>query len=194
MEPFGASWFDRPASVVARALLGQRIESRIGGIITGGRIVETEAYLGCDDPASHAFRGRRHAGNVSIYAPPGTWYIYRSYGIHWCANLVTGPVGSGSAVLLRAILPEAGLDRMRIRRGAVPDQRLANGPGKLTQALGIARELDGVPMPGSSVAVLPIVPLPESLVQTTPRVGISKAIEWELRYVVVGGWDVRREK
>ncbi len=180
----GSGFFDRPAPEVARALLGQRIESRIGGFLTGGRIVETEAYLGFDDPASHAFRGRLYRGNQSIYGLPGTWYVYRSHGLHWCANLVTGPAGSGAAVLLRAVQPDTGLDLIRTRRGAVADARLADGPGKLAQALGITGEMDGVMMTGSEVTIVSEVPVPESLVRQTPRVGISKAVEWELRYVV----------
>lgn len=184
MTRLGPGYFDRSADAVARALLGQRIESRIGGLTTGGRIVETEAYLGFDDPASHAYRGRLYRGNQSIYGPPGSWYVYRSHGLHWCANLVTGPEGSGAAVLLRGVQPDTGLDVIRTRRGAVADLRLADGPGNLAQALGITGELDGVMMSGSAVTIVPAAPLPESLVRQTPRVGISKAVEWELRFVV----------
>ena len=85
------SFFERPADLVARELLGTLVVSTIEGRRTGGRIVETEAYLGRDDPASHGYRDRRHAQNESLYGPPGSWYVYLSYGMHWCANLVCGP-------------------------------------------------------------------------------------------------------
>ena len=131
------AFFQRGAEVVARDLLGSPIRSRIGGVPVEGIIVETEAYLGFDDPASHGYRGRLHSGNVNLYAPPGTWYVYRSYGIHWCANLVCGGPLRGSAVLLRGIRPMRGLEVMRERRGGMVDELLANGPGKLCEALGI---------------------------------------------------------
>lgn len=144
-------------------------------------IRETEAYLGFDDPASHAYRGRRHAGNAAIYSPPGSWYVYRSYGIHWCANLVVGPAGHGAAVLLRAVDIVEGLEIAARRRGPVGAARLADGPGKLTQALGIDRTIDGLSMVGSGLEVFPrrrrVAPL------RTPRIGITKAVDWPLRFL-----------
>jgi DNA-3-methyladenine glycosylase len=151
--PLPRSFFRRPAEVVARDLIGATIVSTLGGARVTGRIIEAEAYLGRDDPASHAYAGRRHAGNASLYGPPGTWYVYRSYGIHWCANLVCAEPGAGGAVLLRGVTPVEGLDVLRRRRGAVPDRRLADGPGKLCQALGITRALDGVGMRESAVLI-----------------------------------------
>lgn len=183
-DPLPPSFFHRPAEVVARDLLGRRLESRIGGLVTGGRIIETEAYLGIEDPASHAFRGRRNAQNASIYAPPGTWYIYRSYGIHWCINLVTAPEGLGAAVLIRAIAPDRGVDLMRERRGRRAQMDLAGGPGKLAQALGVDRSLDGQLMARSPVGVGEGEPVPQRDVQVTPRIGITKGAEARLRFVV----------
>lgn len=183
-DPLPASFFLRPAEVVARDLLGRRLESRIGGVATGGRIIETEAYLGISDPASHAFQGRRNAQNASIYTAPGTWYVYRSYGIHWCINLVTAPEGFGAAVLIRAIVPDRGLDLMRERRRARPTSDLANGPGKLAQALGITRTLDGHTMASSAVVVVEGEPMPDAVVRVTPRIGITKGVEARLRFVV----------
>ena len=177
------SWFDESAERVARALLGQRLSSLAGGEETGGRIVETEAYLGLDDPASHAFRGRRYPGNAGIYGPPGSWYIYRSYGIHWCANLVVAPAGQGAAVLLRGILPDRGLSLIRRRRPGAPDRLLANGPGRLTQALGMTRALDGLMMGDSPVVVIEDEPVPDAAVVVTPRIGITRAAEWPLRFL-----------
>ena len=96
------------------------------------------------DPASHAWRGRQHRLNAGIYAAPGTWYVYRSYGIHWCLNITTEPEGIGAAVLIRAVEPADGIETMRRRRGNVPDRRLTDGPGKLAQAFGITGLHDGL--------------------------------------------------
>ncbi len=178
----GVRFFCRPAEVVARALLGQWLISYQAGDGSGGRILETEAYLGLQDPASHAFRGRRHAGNGALYGPPGSWYIYRSYGLHWCMNLVTGPAGAGAAVLIRSIDPSVGLESMRHRRHGRPDRLLADGPGKLCQALGVTGDLDGRGMGASTVRVTRGDALPDARVRVGPRVGISKAIDWPLRF------------
>ena len=184
MRPLPDRFFRRPAQVVAPDLLGATIVSGIGGRPTRAIIIETEAYLGRDDPASHAYLGRRHSGNASLYGAPGTWYVYRSYGIHWCANLVCRGPEAGGAVLLRALLPVEGLPVMRRRRGEVADRLLANGPGKLCQALGISRVLDGTAMRDSPVVVgdTPKRPAGERLV--TPRIGITKATDWPLRFVL----------
>ena len=187
MRPLPTAFFRRPASVVAADLLGATIVSTAGGRRTAGLIVEIEAYLGRDDPASHAYRGRRHSGNASLYEPPGTWYVYRSYGVHWCSNLVCGGPAAGGAVLLRAIAPLEGLELMRKRRGGVADRVLADGPGKLCQAMGITRALDGLAMRTSPVIVgrTPRRPAGERLV--TPRIGITKATDWPLRFVLLLG-------
>ncbi|MGQ0702414.1 MAG: DNA-3-methyladenine glycosylase [Gemmatimonadales bacterium] len=185
MRPLPRSFFERDADVVARELLGVRIRSVIGKQVTEGRIVETEAYLGFDDPASHGYRGRIHAGNANLYGPPGTWYVYRSYGIHWCANLVTGRPAAGSAVLLRGVMPVRGFAVMRRRRGSVTDGVLADGPGKLCQALGITRELDGRLMWVSPVVVTGTNNPGNGSVRATPRIGITKATDWPLRFVLV---------
>jgi DNA-3-methyladenine glycosylase len=170
--------------VVAPDLLGATILSSIGGRLTAGLVVEVEAYLGHDDPASHAYRGRLHDGNRSLYGPPGTWYVYRSYGIHWCANLVCAPTRNGGAVLLRAVLPAEGLETIRRRRRGVPEPRLADGPGKLCQALGITRLLDGARMRGSSVVVGANGERPAGNILVTPRIGITQAADWPLRFVL----------
>lgn len=177
-------FFDRPAPVVARELLGMMLVSRCGGITTSGQIVETEAYLGREDPASHAFGGRRTSGNAGIWSAPGSWYVYRSYGLHWCCNLVTGPPDVGAAVLLRALVPREGLPTMRLRRRGQPDRQLTSGPGKLCQALGITRVLDGTPMRASEVVVKRGSHSVVGPIRETPRIGISKAVDWPLRYVL----------
>jgi DNA-3-methyladenine glycosylase len=184
------SFFQRPAEVVARELLGTMVVSTVGRRRTAGRIVETEAYLGRDDPASHGYQDRRHAQNESLYGPPASWYVYLSYGMHWCANLVCGPAGHASAVLLRALEPVEGLATMRRRRGAVTDRQLCAGPGRLCQALGITRSLDGAMMRRSSVTVLP-ARVPPDVVAST-RIGITKAADWPLRFVIGGSpWTSR---
>lgn len=179
-------FFTQSAEAVARELIGTLLVSETGGERTSGRIVETEAYLGRDDPASHGYQLRRNVRNEALYGPPGQWYVYLSYGIHWCANLVCSTEGIGSAVLLRALEPVEGLEVMRQRRGVEDDRLLCSGPGKLCQALGITRALDGEAMRGSPVQVLRDGGMRGSVIAVTPRIGITKAVEWPLRFVVAG--------
>lgn len=187
------SFFARPAEVVAPELLGAVMISRIDGRLTAGRIVETEAYLGEHDPASHGFGLRRNRRNAALFGPPGTWYVYRSYGMHWCANLVCHAEGLAAAVLIRALEPLEGLDVMRVRRGGVGDRALCSGPGRLCQALGITAALDGVPLARALVVVVPGPALDGARVSATPRVGVSRAADWPLRFVVTGSpWASRR--
>jgi DNA-3-methyladenine glycosylase len=163
---------------VARGLLGWTL-MRDG---VGGRIVEVEAYAP-DDPASHAFRGRT-SRNGSMFAAPGTLYVYRSYGIHWCVNVACEPEGTGAAVLLRALEPTHGLQEMRLRRGRAAGRDLCSGPGKLAQALGITGEDDGTVVGQSPFALQP--PTTRVEVVATPRVGITRAAELPWRYLVRG--------
>jgi DNA-3-methyladenine glycosylase len=181
------AFFHQDASTVARGLVGAILETEFRDRRTSGRIVEVEAYLGAEDPASHAYRYRRHAHNGSLYLGPGTWYVYLSYGVHWCANLVAGPAGSGAAVLLRAIEPLEGQATMMRRRGQRSLSTLGSGPGRLCQALGITRErLDGQQMPGSLARVVARPGPVEDEILATPRIGITKAPDWPLRFVVRG--------
>jgi len=180
------AFFDREADLVARDLLGALVRSEIGGRVTSGMIVEVEAYLGAEDPASHAYGMRLNRGNRSIYSEPGTWYVYRSYGIHWCANLVCAGPAPGSAVLIRALQPLGGVATMAARRGRSAMQELCSGPGKLTQALGIDRELDGTVMSAeAAVTVVRDSALPAVACQATGRIGITKAADWPLRYAMM---------
>jgi DNA-3-methyladenine glycosylase len=180
-------FFQRDVVTVARELLGAELETTFRGCRTVGRIVEVEAYLGATDPASHAYRNRRHARNASLYLPPGTWYVYLSYGVHWCANLVAGAEGQGGAVLLRAIEPLAGAAAMMRRRGLRAPPLLGSGPGRLCQALGITRDrLDGRAMPISEARVHSPAALPADDIVATPRIGITKAAEWPLRFLIRG--------
>ena len=183
-------FFTRPAQIVARELLGAIVVSTLGHARTAGRIIETEAYLGYDDPASHGYLGRRNDKNAALFGVPGSWYVYRSYGLHWCANLVCESAGRGSAVLLRALAPIDGIVTMRRRRGVVAARVPANtailcsGPGKLCQALGITCALDGRMMPASSVIIVPGEAYADGGVDVTPRIGITKAADWPLRFVI----------
>jgi len=169
---------------VARGLLGWTL-LRNG---VGGRIVEVEAYAP-DDPASHGYRGRTER-NGSMFAIPGTLYVYRSYGIHWCANVACEPEGTGAAVLLRALEPTRGLAEMRGRRGDLEEPALCSGPGKLTQALGISGADDGLAIVAPPFALEP----PRDLVDvvSTQRIGITKAAELPWRYLIRGtSWASR---
>ena len=180
------AFFNDRADHVARALLGTILVSTIGGVRTAGRIVETEAYLGTADAASHGFRGSPTPRTAALFGPPGMWYVYRSYGMHWCCNLVCEREGIANAVLLRALEPVDGLDVMRERRGAVADRALCAGPGRLCAALGITRELDGTMMHASEVRVYSGDPISASAIAATPRIGISRAVDEPLRYVLRG--------
>ena len=177
------SFFTRAAPEVARDLLGAVLISRVGGREVTGRLSEVEAYLGRDDPASHAWNGRRHAQNEGLYRPAGWWYVYLSYGMHWCANLVCNPNGLGAAVLLRAMIPTTGEDIIRKRRGPVAPRDYSNGPGKLTVALGMNRAHDQQPMRVSEIVVRAAPAAPDHEVAVTPRIGITRAVEWPLRFL-----------
>jgi DNA-3-methyladenine glycosylase len=186
------SFFQRPSDLVARELIGRVLVSEVGGRRTAGRIVETEAYLGHRDPASHGFAHRRHARNETLYAAAGTWYVYRSYGVHWCANLVCERETNAGAVLLRALEPLEGLDTMRERRrGVERDRLLAAGPGRLTQAFGVDHELDGIAMRESEVVILARDPV-DVQVEVGRRIGITKAMDWPLRFTEQGSRWVSR--
>jgi len=168
-----------PVLEVAPRILGMTVVSRIGGVETSVELAEVEAYNGADDPASHAFRGPT-ARNRSMFAGPGTLYVYRSYGIHWCCNVVTGPRGRGSAVLLRGGVPKAGVEEMRRRRRR--DDHLCDGPGKLCEALGISGEVDGLDLLGTGpVRLLPgAAPRPY---RSSSRIGLSHATDRPWRFV-----------
>jgi len=154
----------------------------------GGVLVETEAYAP-DDPASHAFRGPTRR-NAVMFGPPGHLYVYRSYGIHWCANVVCDDEDVGAAVLLRAIEPTSGLEQMRARRGLDDERLLASGPGRLTQALGLSDADDGADVTLPPFSLEPPTTQPEVVAST--RIGITRAVERRWRYSVAGSTFVSR--
>ena len=163
---------------VAPALVGWTL--LVDGV--GGRIVEVEAYAQ-DDPASHAFGGET-VRNATMFGPPGHLYVYRSYGLHWCANVVCEQPGRAAGVLLRALEPTHGVDRMRARRGLTDVRLLCAGPGRLTQALALTGADDGADLSRPPFRLAP--PATPAVVERTPRIGISRAAERPWRYVEAG--------
>ncbi|HEX7118108.1 MAG TPA: DNA-3-methyladenine glycosylase [Longimicrobiales bacterium] len=192
--PLPRRFFDRPAEEVARDLLGAVLVSTTEGVATAGRIVETEAYVGPHDPASHAAeRVGRTARNAAMYGPPGTAYVYRIYGLHWCLNVVTGAEEYPAAVLIRAIEPTEGVEHMRHRRGELRSERmLTNGPGKVAQAMGITGRENGHPLDRPPLVIHEGEPVDDGDVAVGPRIGITRAADWPLRFHVRGNAWVSR--
>lgn len=176
-------FFARRADVVAPELLGCSVTSRLGGGLVTIRLTEVEAYLGPDDPASHAFT--KTARSAVMYGPPGHLYVYFSYGMHWCANVVTGPDGHASAVLLRAGEVVRGNEIAYQRRPAArADRELASGPARLAMTLGLDGTATGNDLcrPGRLLDLR--VGEPPEVIERGPRVGISKAVDSPWRF-----WD-----
>jgi DNA-3-methyladenine glycosylase len=184
--PLPPSFYDRPTELVARDLLGRVLQHRSAEGSASGRIVEVEAYLGPHDPACHAAAGLT-GRTEHLHGPPGRAYVYFVYGVHWCVNAVTRERGHGSAVLIRALEPLDGLALMRERRGVASDVMLTNGPGKLCQALGIDGAHNGLPLCRGTLRILEGSPLvDEAAVGTSPRIGITRAVDWPLRFYARG--------
>lgn len=184
--PLPQSFYDRDTELVARDLLGAILECHTPEGIAAGRIVETEAYLGEHDLACHAAVGRT-TRTAPLYGPPGIAYVYFIYGMYWCFNAVTRAEHEPSAVLVRAVEPVAGLELMRRRRPhARRDTDLANGPGKLCLALGIDGRQNWNPLQRPPLVIRAGEAVADSKVEVTPRIGITKAAEWPLRWVVRG--------
>ncbi|HKN63302.1 MAG TPA: DNA-3-methyladenine glycosylase [Gaiellaceae bacterium] len=177
-ERLTRGFFARTVHEVAPELIGATL--LVDGV--GGMIVEVEAY-DQDDPASHGFRGLT-ARTASMFGPPGHAYVYRSYGIHWCLNLVCAEEGRSEAALVRALQPTAGLDAMRERRGLDAERALCSGPGKLCQALGITRALDGLALddPPFELRARDVEPP----LAVGRRIGITRAVEQPWRYGLAG--------
>lgn len=164
-----------------------------GGV--SARIVETEAYLGFADEAAHAWRGRTPRTEV-IFGPPGHAYVYLIYGIHDCLNVVAEPEGSPGCVLIRAAEPVRGIAAMRQRRAVDRVEDLANGPGKLTRALGITLRHNGVDLTRGALTVQGTVREPECEqpfeIGVSPRIGITKNVDWPMRFFIAGSRFVSR--
>jgi DNA-3-methyladenine glycosylase len=181
----------RPAVPVARDLLGCVLVSRVAGTTTAGRIVETEAYLGPEDAASHAaFRPSSHS---LFYGDGGHAYVFRIYGVHFCLNAITGRAGEPGCVLIRALQPIAGLSAMARRRGIARDSvELTNGPGKLTQALAVSAENSGADLTQGRLVIAPPDAPRAVEIQTGRRIGITRATDVPLRFWITGNRYVSR--
>ena len=179
-----AALLERDVLEVAPALVGWTL--LFDGV--GGTIVEVEAYRE-DDPASHSFGGPR-GRNVVMFGPPGVAYVYRSYGIHWCLNVVCEAEGKGAAVLIRALEPTHGLDVMRVRRGTTDDRLLCSGPGRLTQALAVTGAHNGLLLDRPPLELL--TPTSSLRVVSDRRIGITKAVEQPWRFLAESSRYVSR--
>ena len=176
------SFFRRPTLTVARDLLGRYLVRTLGRKVLVGRIVEVEAYRGSDDAASHAYRGRT-ARNDVMFWEGGHLYVYFTYGMHFCANVVTGQAGKPGAVLLRAVEPVAGIQSLRHNRGGiVNDQCLTNGPAKLCEAFGIARRENGASLQGPALMLTAGTPPPHGRRARSSRIGIRNGREKRWRF------------
>ncbi len=185
------SFYARPTLTVARELLGMHIVRRVRNHLLIGKIVEVEAYRGEDDPASHAYRGKTLRNDV-MFGPPGHLYVYFTYGMHFCANIVTERDGKAGAVLIRAVEPIASVDIMRRNRGHTSDRNLTNGPAKFCQAFRIGRKENGIDLLGADISVTEGKPVPSSLVARSPRIGIREGTAKRWRFSIRGNAWVSR--
>jgi len=189
--PLPRAFYRRPAPVVARDLLGCVLVSRRGGVVTAGRIVEVEAYLGPEDAASHA--AVRPGSRALFYGDGGIAYVFLNYGVHCCLNAVTGAPGEPGCVLIRALEPVAGLAAMARRRGVPADApRLASGPGNVTRALAITLRDNGADLTRGPLTIEPPDRPRRFRVAAGPRVGIRRATDLALRFWVADSPFVSR--
>lgn len=191
-SPLPRSFYRRPTLTVARELIGALLVRRLdNGSQLIGKIVETEAYIGEEDPACHAARGRTPR-NAIMYGPPGYAYIYFTYGMHYCLNAVTEEEGFPAAVLIRALEPVEGLETMRKFYGRSQVSRLTNGPGKLCRAFALDKSLNGADLCGDLLFIAAGEPAPEQNIAVTPRIGIRAGREYPWRFCLKGNPFVSR--
>ncbi len=189
--PLPRRFYLRPARAVARDLLGCVLVARRGSTLTAGRIVETEAYLGPGDAASHA--AFKPGSRALFYGEGGYAYVYLNYGMHHCLNAIAGRAGHPGCVLIRALEPLAGLTAMARRRGVAKDSpRVASGPGNLTRALGITVRDNGADLTRGRLTVEPPVEPRDFRIAAGPRIGITRAVDPRLRFWIVGNRYVSR--
>lgn len=195
MNKLPRSFYTRPALTVAKELLGKILVRKIGDTILSGKIVEVEAYLGESDPASHAYRGKTERNSV-MFREGGFLYVYFTYGMHFCANVVTGREGIARAVLLRAIEPLEGIEVMKKKRGFTEESmliNLTNGPAKLCEALQIKRRQNGTDLLGNEIFIVDGEKIPDSAVLRSSRIGIKNAKEKKWRFYVKGNLWVSKK-
>jgi DNA-3-methyladenine glycosylase len=207
IRPVPRRFYEQDVLAGAPQLLNKRLVrlGRDGAVTRAARIVEVEAYRGDEDPASHAYRGPTRR-NATMFGPPGHLYVYFTYGMHWCANAVFGPEGTGHAVLLRALAPEAGLSSMRAARrraqrssardGDMPDRMLTNGPARLCAAFGITGRLDGADLVAADhdIVVVDDGIAPPTQPGVSARIGIRVATDRPWRYFVEGDPHLSRRR
>lgn len=192
--PLSADFFAQATETVARDLLGCVLVSTTGDALTAGRIVETEAYLGAEDPGSHAATKGITNRNRVMFGPPGVAYVYFTYGNHHMLNVVSEPEGTAGAALIRALEPLAGVDTMTPRRGGRSLGELCSGPGRLTQALGIKLVDNGIPLGTGNIALLSGQRIDEGAAGVSGRIGLSSGHELPLRFFVIGSKHVSKTK
>jgi DNA-3-methyladenine glycosylase len=200
LRPLPRSFYLRPTLQVAHNLLGKHIVRKVGTKLLIGKIVEVEAYCK-GDPASHAFHGRTKRNDVMFWEG-GHLYVYFTYGMHFCANVVTGKEGIGEAVLIRAIEPLAGIEVMKINRyGSNKSQNLkslinlTNGPAKFCKAFGIARKENGLNLLNSEITITDGEPIPSKRIKRSSRIGIQQGVEKKWRFFIVGNpWVSKLDK
>ena len=198
MKPLPRSFYLRPTLQVARDLLGKHIVRKVGTKLLIGKIVEVEAYCK-GDPASHAFRGKTKRNDVMFWEG-GHLYVYFTYGMHFCANVVTGNEGSGEAVLIRAVEPLVGIDMMKTNRYGSNKSlnlksliNLTNGPAKFCQAFGIARKENGADLIDGEISITNGEAVPSKLVKRSSRIGIQQGVEKNWRFSIAGNQWVSRK-
>jgi DNA-3-methyladenine glycosylase len=185
------AFFARDPVTLARDLLGRVLFYKTPEGLLAGGIVETEAYTGGDDPASHAFRGRT-ARNAVMFGPAGHAYVYFTYGMHYCLNVTAEASGTAGAVLLRALEPLAGVAIMRAHFDRGPEMRILSGPGKIGRAFGLTLEDDGRDFTRGPLGLAAGSPLPDRRVEVSRRIGITRAVELPYRFAVIGSPSVSR--
>jgi DNA-3-methyladenine glycosylase len=190
-HPLSSEWLGGDVREAASNLLGAVLVSTVGGVTTSGRIVEVEAYGGPEDPASHAaVRAGRTPRNDAMFGPAGTAYVYRSYGMHWCVNVVSGREGEAAAVLVRALEPLEGEEAMASRRGG--SSLLTSGPGRLCQSLGITGGLNGHSLVRAPLRLMEGTRVPPSSIGVSGRIGVRAAADWPRRFYVRGSPNLSR--
>jgi DNA-3-methyladenine glycosylase len=196
LKPLSRSFYLRPTLQVAQELLGKYFIRRIGKNLLIGKIVEVEAYRS-NDPASHSFRGKTNRNSV-MFCEGGHLYVYFTYGMHFCANIVTGRKGIGEAVLIRAVEPLAGIEMMKINRYGSNKSlnlkslnrkiliKLTNGPAKFCEAFGIARQENGMDLLESKISIIEGESIPSKLIKRSSRIGIRRGVEKRWRFFIAG--------